>query len=67
MPKKATKRKPQLVSKIVRLPTDWVDRVDQARGGQSFSDFVRELIIERIGRAGLSDMPAWGQGRPRGD
>ena len=33
-----------LVTKLIRWPQDWVERVDQVRGEQSFSDFVRTAV-----------------------
>lgn len=54
-----------LQTKILKLPGDWIEAIDAARGEQSFSDFVRDAIREKLGRSGrgLSEMPAWGQGR----
>lgn len=57
----------ELQTKILKLPGDWVETIDAARGEQSFSDFIRDAIVAKLGRAGkgLSQMPAWGQGRPK--
>ena len=54
-----------LVAKLIRFPADWVARVDEVRGEQSFSDFVRLAVLSQIDNGGLSDSPQWGQGRPR--
>lgn len=54
----------ELVAKLIKFPADWVSRIDKARGDESFSDFVRTAVLEKIDRRGLSEMPAWGQGRP---
>mgnify|MGYP007096659876 CR=1 FL=1 len=54
-----------LVAKLIRFPADWVERVDEARGEQSFSDFVRLAVLSQIDDGSLSDSPQWGQGRPR--
>lgn len=62
MPKKT--KSPELVAKLVKFPADWIERIDQARGKQSFSDFVRDAVAEKVGRRGLSEVPQWGQGRP---
>jgi hypothetical protein len=56
---------PELVRKLIHWPEDWVAAIDKARGKTSFSDFVRDSVLDRIGRKGLSEMPAWGQGRPK--
>jgi hypothetical protein len=40
-----------------------LERIDQVRGDMSFSDFVRQTVLEKIGRQGLSEMPGWGLGR----
>lgn len=64
MVKKRPKSKPRLVSKLILLPEDWVDRIDRRRGETPFSDFVRAALLAKIGASGLSEMPAWGQGRP---
>ena len=54
-----------LVAKLIRWPSDWVERVDQVRGEQSFSDFVRNAVWLLIEDEGLSAPPAWGQGAPK--
>ena len=54
-----------LVSKLIRWPQDWVERIDQVRGEQSFSDFVRTAVHMLIDNGELSDPPAWGQGAPK--
>jgi hypothetical protein len=54
-----------LVAKLIRFPADWVERVDEVRGEQSFSDFVRLAVLSQIDNGTLSDSPQWGQGRPR--
>jgi hypothetical protein len=56
---------PQLVSKLIKFPSDWVKRIDRVRGQTPFNEFVREAVLERIGKQGLSEMPAWGQGRQK--
>ena len=33
-----------LVPKLIRWPQDWVEWVNQVRGEQSFSDFVRTAV-----------------------
>lgn len=54
-----------LVPKLIRWPQDWVERIDQVRGEQSFSDFVRTAVHILIDNGELSCPPAWGQGAPR--
>jgi hypothetical protein len=54
-----------LVPKLIRWPQDWVERVDQVRGEQSFSDFVRTAVHMLIDNGELSNPPAWGQGAPK--
>jgi hypothetical protein len=54
-----------LVPKLIRWPQDWVERVDQVRGEQSFSDFVRTAVHMLIDNGELSSPPAWGQGAPK--
>tara|TARA_R110002072_G_scaffold302603_1_gene486692 strand:- start:154538 stop:154846 length:309 start_codon:yes stop_codon:yes gene_type:complete len=54
-----------LVPKLIRWPQDWVERVDQVRGDQSFSDFVRTAVHMLIDNGELSTPPAWGQGTPK--
>jgi hypothetical protein len=56
---------PVITTKLLKLPTDWVARIDCLRGEVSFNEFVRQALLEKIGRDGLSSMPAWGQGRPK--
>lgn len=53
-----------LVPKLIRWPADWVARIDEARGEQSFSDYVRLAVFQAIDNGCLSDSPQWGQGRP---
>ena len=56
-----------LERKNVNFPSDWITAIDRARGDQSFGDYCRQAIAQRLTRDGiksLSDMPAWGQGRP---
>ncbi|MGE0105126.1 MAG: hypothetical protein AB7U64_22585 [Blastocatellales bacterium] len=52
-----------LVPKLIKWPEDWVAAIDEARGEIPFSDFVRDAVRARLTGA-LSEMPAWGQGRP---
>ena len=51
-PKKTPAVKPaadvELVSKLIRWPADWVERVDSVRGELSFSDFVRQAVLKQI-------------------
>lgn len=54
-----------LVPKLIRWPQDWVERIDQVRGDQSFSDFVRTAVHMLIDNGELSSPPAWGQGAPK--
>lgn len=61
MPKKKARPKPVLESKLIKWPTDWIARIDRARGEMSFSDFVREAVLDKIGREGLCEMPGWGK------
>jgi hypothetical protein len=60
--------KPKLTAKLIMFPADWVQRINKARGTMPFSDYVRAAVLNRlcgdIGTNGLSEMPAWGQGRP---
>jgi len=63
--KPKTPKKPELVRKQIIIPEQWAERIDAARGEVPFSDFVREAILDKIGREGLVVMPQWGQGRPR--
>lgn len=75
MPKKRAKpkppagkpAKPKLVPKTTNFPADWIEAIDKARGKQSFGDFVRDAVRARIDAGDLSEVPAWGQGRPRKD
>ena len=53
-----------LVPKLIRWPSDWVERIDEVRGEQSFSDFVRNAVLTVIDDGQLSGSPQWGQGRP---
>jgi len=50
---------------LIRWPQDWVERVDQVRSEQSFSDFVRTAVHMLIDNGELSVPPAWGQGGPK--
>lgn len=54
-----------LIPKLIRWPADWVARIDAVRGDVSFSDFVRDTIRLAIDDGTLSNMPQWGQGRPK--
>jgi hypothetical protein len=54
-----------LVPKLIRWHGDWVERIDQVRGEQSFSDFVRTAVHMLIDNGELSVPPAWGQGVPK--
>lgn len=62
-PQKTKPQKAKLKSKPIQWPEDWLERIDQVRGDMSFSDFVRQTVLEKIGRQGLSEMPGWGLGR----
>jgi hypothetical protein len=53
--------KPALVTKLLKFPSDWVERIDAQRGEESFSDFVRRCVLNEIGNRGLSEMPGWGK------
>jgi hypothetical protein len=65
MPKKkaAAVPEPVLISKLIKWPQDWIDRIDSARGDVPFSEFVRQAVADKIGADGLSEMPGWGTGR----
>lgn len=63
--KQDASRETDLVPKLIRWPRDWVERVDQVRGDQSFSDFVRSAVHMLIDNGELSGPPAWGQGAPK--
>lgn len=54
----------ELIAKLIRWPADWVARIDEVRGEQSFSDFVRSAVLPLIDNGELSGAPQWGQGRP---
>ena len=45
--------------------SDWIKAIDRARGTMSFGDFVRQAVRQNLSTRKLSEMPAWGQGRPR--
>lgn len=47
---------------LLRLPQDWRDKLDKARGDNDLSWFLREIIADRIGRSGLSPNFTTGQG-----
>lgn len=49
-----------LVPKLIRWPQDWVERVDQVQGEQSFSDFVRTAVHMLIDNGELSVPSAGG-------
>lgn len=49
----------------VNFPVDWIEAIDAARGEESFGDFVRAAVRAKLGKRKLSEMPAWGQGRPK--
>ena len=49
-----------LVPKLIRWPQDWVERVDQVRGEQSFSNFVRTAVHMLIDNGELSVPSAGG-------
>ena len=51
-----------LVPKLIRWPQDWVDQV---RGEQSFSDFVRTAVHILIDNGDRSVPPVWRQGAPK--
>jgi hypothetical protein len=66
MPKKKPQAKsadPQLVTKVLKFPADWIERIDLERGGTSFSDFIRSCVRANIDAQGLSEVPGWGHGR----
>lgn len=54
----------QLIAKLIRWPADWVERIDDVRGDQSFSEFVRTAVYAQIDNGRLSNAPQWGQSRP---
>ena len=56
---------PGLVPKLIRWPADWVAQIDAVRGDVSYSDFVRNTVRSAIDDGSLSDVPQWGQGRPK--
>lgn len=64
MPKNV-KPQPGLVRKQILFPADWIERIDKARGDEPLSDFVRRAVLKQIDSGSLSEMPQWGQGRPR--
>lgn len=41
-------RKQRLVEMMVRVPADWKTRLNEMRGKQPLSDFVRDLIHSQI-------------------
>lgn len=58
----------ELIRKNVNFPSDWIEAIDTARGNQSFGDFVRAAVLAQLtpkDRKRISEMPNWGQGRPR--
>jgi len=61
----AKKQKSGLTRKQINFPDDWIRAIDRARGTMSFGDFVRQAVREKLATRKLSEMPAWGQGRPR--
>ena len=68
--KKAEPKKPPengLRPKLIQFPQDWIERIDAQRGGVSFSDFVRQAVLDKIDSMGLSEVPGWGQGRWKKD
>ncbi|MDB5344332.1 MAG: hypothetical protein JWP89_2709 [Schlesneria sp.] len=52
-----------LVSKLIKFPQDWIERIDATRGDLSFSDFVRQAVGDKLGTDGLSQMAKWGGDR----
>ena len=60
------KQQPGLTRKNVNFPDDWIEAIDEVRGEESFGDFVRAAVRAKLGKRKLSEMPAWGQGRPKG-
>lgn len=50
----------KLITKILKVPEDWLAAIDRARGKQSFSEFVRACVREKI-RGKLSANPTHGQ------
>ncbi len=66
MPKKKAAAAPpqaELIPKPIKWPKDWIERIDAARGDVSFADFVRNAVMDQVGREGLSEIPGWGMGR----
>lgn len=68
MPKKRPAPKkpeliPELIPKLIKWPEDWIEKIDAMRGDVPFSDFVRQAVLDKIGRLALSSMPGWGKGR----
>jgi len=49
--------------KAIRWPKDWLKIIDELRGKQSFSEFVKDCVAARIGKRKLSEAP--GPGRPK--
>lgn len=39
---------PELVRKFIKFPADWLARIDEHRGDESFSEFVREAVRQRL-------------------
>ena len=67
MPKKRVKQPPKavLVSKLIKFPSDWVERIDASRGEAAFAEFVRSAVLAQIDSQGLSEFPGWGGDRQK--
>jgi hypothetical protein len=54
---------------FVRIPTDWRTRLDSVRGDADLSWWLREVLLDKIGRNGLTPNYTHGEGgggyRPR--
>jgi hypothetical protein len=50
---------------LLRFPDDWREPLDNARGDDELAFFIRELILDRIGRNGLTPNFTRGQGGGR--
>lgn len=69
MPKRKAKapQPAELTTKLIKWPKDWIARIDEQRGEVSFSDFVRQAVLDKIGSQGLSELPGWGGSRRGAD
>lgn len=53
-----------IVTKLLRLPADWMPAIEKARGDQPFSEFVREAVLAMLPareRKQLTPNPKHGQ------